>query len=66
MTKPTPERTLGARTERRALRGILRKRRDQYEADKLLNEAYVLTEILALVDKHVRATGKRKGGTGRK
>lgn len=78
--KPTPERTKGARDERAANVGIIRKRREKYLASaadaqkegntnrmaEMLGLAYALQEIDNLIDDHARLTGTHAGGSGRK
>lgn len=63
MNKPNPERNKGARAERAALRGIIRRR---MEHSCNADVALALGGILDAIAAHAKETGRREGGTGRK
>ncbi len=66
MSKPTPERNAGADAAFRLVFRALNKRRKLYEASKLLDEAYVLTDIGNIIREGRHRASKRRGGIGRK
>lgn len=62
MSKPNPERNKGARAERAAIRGIIR-RRMEHSAPAV---AEALAGLLDAIKAHSAETARRAGGTGRR